>query len=118
MQHLSSISTIITTNTGYLTCTDITQWYIVLTVFNRGGLLIKAWTDADLRGGTPLLAGNGCNGGTVSIFEELLTAGVTALVVSAGLTSLTDECLRATNELRIIKIYSKYVYAHSKITVV
>ena len=46
-----------------------------LTVFSKGGFGIglpeKAWTDADLRGGMPpFLAGDGCNGGTTSTFEE------------------------------------------------
>jgi len=39
------------------------------------------------------LAGDGCNGGTTSTAEELLVAAVVTVVVSAGLTSLVDDCL-------------------------
>ena len=71
----------------------------VLTVFDSGGLDIwlpeKAWTDADLRGGTPpFLAGDGCNGGTVSTLEELLTDGVVATAISVDFMSLVDGCLQ------------------------
>ena len=71
----------------------------VLTVFDRGGLASwlpeKVCTDADLRGGMPpLLAGDGCNGGTVSTLEELLTDGVVATVISVDFISLVDGCLQ------------------------
>ena len=71
---------------------------VVLTVFDNGGLAGMlpgmAWTEADLRGGMPIfLAGDGCNGGTTSTAEELLVAAVVTVVVSAGLTSLVNDCL-------------------------
>ena len=81
---------------------------VALTVFDKGGLvgaipdkglvgvlLGNAWTEAALRVGTPvLLTGDGCNGGTTSTAEELLMAAVVAVVVSAGLISLVDDCLQ------------------------
>ena len=75
------------------------MYTIPLTVFTRGGLLVeKAWTEADLRGGTPaFLAGDGCNGGTTSTFEVLLTAAMVAGVLSISFTSLTDTCLQCNN---------------------
>ena len=57
----------------------------------------NAWTEADFRGGTTFLAGDGCNGGTTSTFEVLLTAAVVAGMLSIGFTSLTDDCLQQNN---------------------
>ena len=75
---------------------------MILTVFDKGGLanwlLEKAWMDADLRVGTPpFLTDDGCKGGTVSTFEELLTVGVVAFVISVDFTSLVDGCLQSNN---------------------
>ena len=79
------------------------------------GLPGKAWTDADLRGGAPpFLAGDGCNGGTVSTLEELLIDGVVDTVISVDFTSLVDGCLqgRQTEIVEYANLVSQMCIMH------